>query len=53
MYTVLLAAYNNNAASASALFDAVLQMVMQVFKVEYEHVVGSCAPYGYGALSGI
>ena len=53
LYTVLLAAYNKNAASASALFDAVLQMVMQVFKVEYEHVVDACAPYGYGALSGI
>ena len=53
LYTVLLAAYNNKAASASALFDAVLQMVMQVFKVEYEHVVDACAPYGYGALSGI
>lgn len=53
LYTVLLAAYNNKAASASALFDAVLQMVMQVFKVEYEHVVDACTPYGYGALSGI
>lgn len=53
LYTVLLAVYRNDAQSAAALFDAVLQMVMQVFKVEYEHVVDACAPFGYGALPGI
>lgn len=50
LYTVLLAVYDNDRNAASALFDVVLQMMMQVFKVEYEHVVHVCAPYGYGVL---